>query len=86
MEILLKFYSSKGDFLGFAEICVRFETIEIITEKQLFVIFCLRSWIIQTKRKKKFKFLNLTSCTYNDRTMIFLLTDLRLSGEEKFGS
>lgn len=35
---------------------------------------------------KKFKFLNLTSCAYNDRTMIFLLTDLRLSGEEKFGS
>lgn len=38
------------------------------------------------EKEKKFKFLNLTSCTYNDRTMIFLLTDLRLSGEEKFGS
>lgn len=79
VEILLKFYSSKGDFLGFAEICVRFETIETSD----FLFKELDNW---DEKEKKFKFLNLTSCTYNDRTMIFLLTDLRLSGEEKFGS
>lgn len=52
------------------------------------IIFCdflfkeLDNW---DEKEKKFKFLNLMSCIYNDCIMIFLLIDLCLFGEEKFG-